>query len=40
MDNEGKQLYEEGLTNGFKFGFLIGVITYIVTFEVLWFLTH
>jgi hypothetical protein len=40
MENEREKFYGDGLSNGFKFGFLIGVITYIITFEILLYLSH
>ena len=37
---DDKNLYQKGLTDGFNIGALVGCVTTIVVFVVLWYLTH
>jgi hypothetical protein len=37
---ENKDLYEKGFMDGFKIGAYVGCVTSIVTFAILWYLTH
>ena len=37
---DDKNLYQKGLSDGFIIGALIGSVTAVVTFVILWYLTH